>query len=180
MDIVTWWFWGLLFVVLVALYLSQTAGRLDRLHIRVDRARAALDEQLLLRAAVVSEVATSGVLDPATSLLLAEAAHEARTAAPWRRSQAQSDLTDVLRLAFDDPEAVEVARRAPGGADLLDELASATKRVQMASGFLDSAVRSCARVRSQRIVRWLRLAGRAPWPQAESFSDEPPTALVAS
>jgi hypothetical protein len=180
MDIVTWWFWGLLLVVLVALYLNQTAGRLDRLHIKVDQARAALDEQLLLRSSVASDVSTSGLLDPATSLVLAEAAHEARSAAAWGRAQAQSDLTGVLALAFADPEDVEMVRATAVGSDLLDELASVTRRVQLASQFLDDAVRSCARVRGQRIVRWLHLAGRAPWPAAESFDDEPPAALVAA
>ena len=40
--------------------------------------RAALDAQLLRRAAVTLEIAASGLLDPATSVLLASAAHEAR------------------------------------------------------------------------------------------------------
>jgi hypothetical protein len=178
MDIVTWWFWGLLLVVLVALYLNQTAGRLDRLHIKVDQARAALDEQLLVRAGIASDLSTSGILDPATSLVLGEAAHQARIAEPWSRAQAQSDLTDVLQLAFADDEAVALAKAAPGGEELLDELAAAARRVQLASQFLDDAVRSARRVRSQRLVRWLRLAGRAPWPDAEEFADEPPAALL--
>ena len=115
MDIVTWWFWGLLLVVAVALYLNQTAGRLDRLHIRVDNARAALDAQLLLRAAAVSDLATSGLLDPASSLVLAEAAHEARVAVPWHREQPQSDLTEVLVASFSDALDVAALRSEPGG-----------------------------------------------------------------
>jgi len=176
---VTWWFWALILVVLVALYLNQTAGRLDRLHIRVDQARAALEEQLLVRSGVASELASAGVLDPATSLVLAEAAHESRSAAPWARAQAQNDLTGVLQAAFADPEDVELARSVAGGDELLDELAGVTRKVQLASQFLDDAVRSARRVRSQRMVRWLRLAGRAPWPQVEEFADEPPAALLA-
>ena len=42
----------------VVLYLAMTAGRLDRLHIRVDAARASLELQLALRAEVVAEVVT--------------------------------------------------------------------------------------------------------------------------
>jgi len=179
MDIVTWWFWGLLLVVLVALYLNQTAGRLDRLHIRVDNARAALDEQLLLRAAAVSDLATSGLLDPASSLVLAEAAHEARVAVPWHREQPQSDLTEVLLASFADARDVAELRTEPGGRVLVDELADGARRVQLARRFLDDAVRSCARVRVRPMVRWLRLAGRAPWPQSLTFADEVPPALAA-
>jgi hypothetical protein len=174
------WFWTLLLVVVIALYLNQTAGRLDRLHIRVDKAQASLDELLLLRSALVSELATSGLLDPATSVVMAEAAHEARSAAPWSRAQAQTELTQVLQAAFDDPHDVAVLRSEPAGDVLLEELADIIRRVHLAQQFLDDAVRSCVRVRSQRVVRWLRLAGRAPWPVAQSFEDQAPAALAAS
>ena len=42
--------------------------------------RSALDAQLVRRASVSLQLATSGLLDPATALLLADAAHEAREA----------------------------------------------------------------------------------------------------
>src|SRR5208283_1939895 len=54
------------------------AGRLDRMHTRLEAAHAALDVTLVRRSSVALELASSGLLDPATSLLLAEAAHEAR------------------------------------------------------------------------------------------------------
>ena len=66
--------------VLVGFYVSWRASRLDRLHTRVETARAALDAALVRRGAVVLEFASSGLLDPATSLLLAGAAHDARAA----------------------------------------------------------------------------------------------------
>jgi hypothetical protein len=59
-------------------YLSWRAGRIDRLHARVDMARVALDVTLLRRSSVALELATSGLLDPATSLLLAGAVHGTR------------------------------------------------------------------------------------------------------
>lgn len=176
----SWWFWALVVVVLVIGYLSQVAGRLDRLHIRVDKARSGLDKQLLLRSAVVADIAGSGLLDPATSLVLAEAAHEARSAAPWQREEAQGELTEVLQAVFADPEDVAELRADPAGAQLLDDLAEVTRKVQLSRQFLDDAVRGCARVRSQRLVRWLRLAGRAPWPSSATFVDEPPAALGAA
>ena len=42
--------WIVIALVVVAIYLSQMAGRLDRLHIRVDNSRRALQDQLLRRA----------------------------------------------------------------------------------------------------------------------------------
>jgi hypothetical protein len=57
----------------VGVYVSWRAGRIDRLHARVDMARVALDVTLLRRSSVAQELATSGLLDPATSLLLAAA-----------------------------------------------------------------------------------------------------------
>jgi len=57
---------------------SWRAGRLDRMHTRLQAARAALDVTLVRRSSVALELASSGFLDPATSLLLASAAHEAR------------------------------------------------------------------------------------------------------
>jgi len=64
--------------LLIGVYVSWRAGRIDRLHARVEMARAALDVTLLRRSSVALELATSGLLDPATSLLLAAAVHGTR------------------------------------------------------------------------------------------------------
>jgi hypothetical protein len=64
----------------IGVYVSWRAGRIDRLHARVDMARAALDATLLRRSSVALALATSGLLDPATSLLLANAVDGTRTA----------------------------------------------------------------------------------------------------
>src|ERR1700690_3744616 len=65
-------------VLFLGVYVSWRAGRLDRMHARLEAARAALDVTLVRRSSVALELASSGFLDPATSLLLASAAHEAR------------------------------------------------------------------------------------------------------
>ena len=65
-------------VLFLGVYVSWRAGRLDRMHTRLQAARAALDVTLVRRSSVALELASSGFLDPATSLLLASAAHEAR------------------------------------------------------------------------------------------------------
>ena len=68
------------FVVIVLLvaawYLSYSAARLDRLHAKVEGAMSALDAQLIRRAEAALELANSGVLDPASALLIADAATE--------------------------------------------------------------------------------------------------------
>ncbi|CAA9348579.1 MAG: FIG019327: membrane domain, partial [uncultured Frankineae bacterium] len=48
---------GVVLFVLAVLYVSWTAGRLDRLHARVDAAWAALDAALVRRAAAARAVA---------------------------------------------------------------------------------------------------------------------------
>lgn len=173
-----WWFWGLLVVVLVGLYLSQTAGRLDRLHVRVDRARESLDGQLVRRSAAALELATCGALDPATSLVLGEAAVRARTCPEAERPEAEETLTVALAAALPDDDAVAAVRAVAGGDALIDELAAVTRRVELARSFLDDAVRSCAMVRQMRLVQVLHLAGRAPWPTGLVFDAAQPDGLA--
>jgi hypothetical protein len=174
-----WWFWGLLVVVLVGLYLSQTAGRLDRLHIRVDRAGQALEVQLARRAAVAAELAASGLLDPATSLVVAEAAAQTRVADDGdARDEAEAVLTLALDAALPDPAAVAQVAARPGGDELVTELAAVTRRVELAESFLEDAIRSCLMVRERRLVRVLRLAGRAPWPVARPLDVHQPDGLA--
>ena len=165
-------------LIAVALYLSWTAGRLDRLHARIDAARAALDAQLLRRASVAQELATAGVLDPAASIVLYESAHGARQADPEQREVAESDLSQALRAVFAEPDAVTEIREAPGGTAAIGELTQAVRRVPLARRFHNDAVRAARAVRRHRVVRWFRLAGHAPSPLAFEMDDEPPVALT--
>ncbi|MFE4670163.1 hypothetical protein ACFRI7_21265 [Streptomyces sp. NPDC056716] len=170
--------WILAALVAIGLYLSWTAGRLDRLHARIDATRAALDAQLLRRASVAQELATSGVMDPAASIVLYEAAHAARQAEEEQREVAESELSQALRAVFADPHQVEGVRRAPGGEATAHELTEAVRRVPMARRFHNDAVGAARRLREHRKVRWFRLAGHAPFPMAFEMDDEPPAALV--
>src|SRR5258707_4505424 len=90
-------------IAIVGVYVSWRAGRLDRLHARLEAARCALDAALVRRSSVALELASCGLLDPATSVLLAEAAHDAR-AAQTGRELPESDLTRALRAVFSQPE----------------------------------------------------------------------------
>lgn len=169
--------WILVALVVIGLYLSWTAGRLDRLHARIDAARAALDAQLLRRASVTQELATSKVLDPAASIVLYEAAHAARQAEEDQREVAESELSQALRAVFAEEQQLEAVRAAPGGEEAVRELAEAVRRVPMARRFHNDAVGAARRLREHRKVRWFRLAGHAPFPMAFEMDDEPPAVL---
>jgi hypothetical protein len=171
--------WVVLAIVAVGLYLSWTAGRLDRLHARIDAARAALDAQLLRRASVAQELATAGVLDPAASIVLYEAAHAARQAEPEQREVAESELSQALRAVFPESGTLEEVREAPGGTAAIGELTQAVRRVPMARRFHNDAVRAARAVRTHRVVRWFRLAGHAPFPLAFEMDDVPPAPFTA-
>ena len=94
---------AILAVVLWSFYISWRASRLDRLHNRVEAARTALDLALVRRASAASDLASSGLLDPATSLLLADAVRRARQANLDERDLAESDLTRALRATLGEP-----------------------------------------------------------------------------
>ena len=125
--------------ILVGVYVSWRAGRLDRLHARVEAARAALDAALVRRSAVALELAAGGLLDPATSLLIAGAAHDAR-AAGQLDERAQSDLTRALRAALSQPGFRTDLIARTGGDELLAELETAAHQVFIARKFYNDAV----------------------------------------
>jgi hypothetical protein len=156
--------------VLVGVYVSWRAGRLDRLHARVEAARSALDAALVRRSSVALELAACGLLDPATSLLLAGAAHDAR-AAGGPAELAESDLTRALRAALGQP-GFRAALSARGSAEeLLAELEAAAHQVFLARKFYNDAVAATLAARRRWLVRVLRLAGGAPMPEFFEIDD---------
>lgn len=164
-------------LVVLGIYLSWTAGRLDRLHARLDASRAMLDAQFLRRSALVLEIATAGQLDPATSVLLADAASRARTVDDDGRDQAESDLTEVLDAALGDAEDVTALSQDPVVGESFDELAKACRRAAHARRFHNDMVRGAQRLRRKLLVRWLGLAGHAPWPETVELDDSVPAGL---
>lgn len=158
--------WALLAIgvvlLLFAAYASWTAGRLDRLHNRVDLARASLETELSRRSALVAELAGTGILDPASSLLLLDAAHRARTAAlepVEQHEQAESALTRAIHATGTDVEPWS------------GELSLAMRRVQLARRFHNDIVVSTRDLRQRRLVSWFRLAGHAPMPSTIELED---------
>ena len=175
------WLWAVLvFAIAVALllWLSWTANRLDRMHHRIDMARASLDTHLLRRSGAALELAISGSLDPARSLLLVDAASEARAAEEDFES-AESDLSEALRAVLADADEVRVLRQDEGVGQLLTELAADCRKVELARRFHNDVVVSARTLRSRRRVQWLRLAGHAAPLETVDLDDVPPDALVA-
>jgi len=164
-------------VILLGIYLSWTASRLDRLHWRVDASRAVLDAQLLRRSGAALDLAGAGLLDPASAVLVADAASRARTVDEDGREQAESDLTEALGAALADPAYTSTLRSDQGAAAALDELAAACRRASHARRFYNDTVRAARRLRRKVLVRWLGLAGRAPWPETVELHDEMPRGL---
>jgi len=156
--------------VLVGVYVSWRAGRLDRLHARVDGARAALDAALVRRSSVALELAACGLLDPATSLLLAGAAHDAR-AAGEPNELAESDLTRALRAVLSQPDFRACVDDQGNVDELLDELESAANQVFLARKFYNDAVAATQAARRRWLARVLGLAGGAPLPAFFEMDD---------
>lgn len=180
----TGWEWtlGLLVVPLLVLglYLRGLAARLDRLHLSVEVSAAVLDGRLERRAALTREVGLDIGLDPASALLLIDAAttaqHAERTGPT--RTAAESDLSAALRAVFDDDETVAELAEDPVVRSRLAELAEVTYGVALARRFANDAVRAAVALRRRSVVRTLHLAGHAPWPQSRDLDDAPPAALA--
>ncbi|GAA2723854.1 hypothetical protein [Cellulomonas aerilata] len=210
--------WGLLAtaaLVLLVWAVWVEASRLDRLHRKVSASLGVLETQLVRRASVSVELASSGLLDPVSSVLVGEAAFAALDASgegtgtltslppelvrivaeqgdvPPRatagaaagrtavvdRSQVESELSATLRAALEDADEVAEIRAQPGGAVLVEALAAAWFRVQLARRFHNEAVAQTRRVRGKTLVRWLRLAGHAALPDPFDVDDAWPPAL---
>ena len=184
-----WWVW-------------VAASRLDRLHRKVGTSRAVLDAQLVRRATAAAELATSGLLDPVSSVLVGEAAWAALSTQTSElpadllalvgpddipsgstqvlavdRGDIESELSATLREALDDPDEVAALRADPAGDELVDLLASSWYRVQLARRFHNEAVAQTARARSGPLVRLLRLAGHARAPVGVELDDAWPENL---
>lgn len=167
-------------LLFIGLYLRGLAARLDRLHLRVEASEAVLDARLERRAALTREVALETGLDPVSAVLLLDAAttaqHTERTGAP--RIAAESDLSAALRAVFGDRETVQQLTRGDDSRLMLTELADVSNGVVLARRFANDAVRAAVAVRRRGLVRALRLAGHAPWPQSRDLDDAPPEALA--
>ena len=156
-------------VLLLVVYAFWTARRLDRLHARLDAAAAALDAQLRVRAEAAARFAIDGDLPREAVAELAQAAEAAAEAPGLGHDRETAENT--LSRALGDVTAI-------AGADAAGfALADAVTRASFARRFHNDAVRDVLVVRRRRIVRYLRLAGRAPLPSY--FEIVEPVALIS-
>ena len=141
------------------------ATRLDRLHHRVETSWANLDSLLQRRAAIAIEIARSEISDPASSLLLTFAAHQAREASVKDRSQAETGLSGALGILLETSTAVQNLAEQ----DLLRELTELNEKIKVAVALHVESVNRTQLIRSKWIIRTFRLAGRAPLPVTYEF-----------
>lgn len=185
---------AILALVLWSFYISWRASRLDRLHNRVEAARTALDLALVRRASAASDLASSSLLDPATSLLLADAVHRARQANPAERDLAESDLTRALRATLGEPgirgeldngggdlspgpgasgqdSGRDGVAEEEGAEELFDEVEKAARQVFIARKFYNDVAGRTLDARRRPLARVLRLSGSARQPEFFDMDD---------
>jgi hypothetical protein len=155
----------LFIIAILGWYLSFLATRLDRLHHRVETSWANLDSLLQRRAAIAIEIARSEISDPASSLLLTFAAHQAREASVKDRSQAETGLSGALGILLESSTAVQSLAEQ----DLLRELTELNEKIKVAIALHVESVNRTQLIRSKWIIRTFRLAGRAPLPVTYEF-----------
>lgn len=152
--------WCLMSAVVVLLvagwWLSWVATRLDRAHARAERSWAVLDTHLVRRAQRAVQQAQAPGVDPASALLVCDAAGAAleRDLTPGAREQAESTLTHVLQLV------------ALTGLEVEQDRATLARRLH------NDAVSTARAIRRRRVVRVFRLAGRAAVPRPFEMADD--------
>lgn len=173
-------------VAVIGVVLVSLAQRVDRLHRRVISSRSMLETQLVRRAEAAAELAGGGLLDPASSVVVGEAAWDAAVHAPRlvggsgqelaevgvERGLVESALTMDLRAALGSPQDQAELRQNPATAAALDRLAHTCYRAQLARRFHNDAVVSTQRLRRNPLVRIFHLAGRAAMPATFEMDDE--------
>jgi hypothetical protein len=141
--------WALLLVVVIAvaalvgLWLSLTASRLNRLHIRTDAARLSLEGALQARSAVVSAIRPE----------LGRAA--GRTTAVALKASDMGARSDSENILLRQLSAGDLANPA---------MVEASVKVDIAARFYNDAVGDTRDLRKRPVVRVFRLAGSAPLP----------------
>jgi hypothetical protein len=160
-------------VCTLAIYVTWTAGRLDRLVARVESASSALDAQLVRRAGVAAELAAHArrhrLLPEAVAEAMEDTALAAQAAVPEDRERCENDLSRAIRESL---ELLTPGRRGKTER-LLDDLSAAAVKVGLARQFFNDAVRDHRDQRGRWLPRILARGKPAPPP----FFDIDDTAL---
>ncbi len=175
---VGWLFLAVGLAIVLSMWVTFTLTRLDRLHARVDAAWAALDGQLVRRAAALLHVAESpdsGL--PERLRGPSEQAAQHALSIKDAKPQASVDLDDyrVARQRAENAVGHAIAELAEVAVMLypfaVAELSEGAARVRVARRFYNDAVRDTRSLRSRRMPRVLRLAGRRAMPQFFDIDD---------
>jgi hypothetical protein len=165
---VGWLLLAVSLTVLLTMWVTFTLTRLDRLHARVDAAQAALDAQLVRRAAALLHVAES----PDSAVAEQHRAHYETVA----RAALNVDTTE--RPGVENAVGRALTDLALGAgelrADAAAELREAAARVLISRRFYNDAVRDTRTLRARRMPRLLHLAGRRAMPQFFDIDDTLP------
>jgi len=163
-----WFIATLVLVILLTVWITFTLTRLDRLHARVDAAQAALDAQLVRRAAALQHVAGSGGvgLSDSDRGRYQRVAEQALAASDPDREATENEVGRVVSELASTPQRLTPAAAA--------ELREAGTRVQIARGFYNDAVRDTRALRRRRMPRVLHLAGRRGLPLFFDIDDTVP------
>jgi hypothetical protein len=160
-------------VIIVALIIgwrvTWLATRVDRANVRAERTWAALDAALLRRAQRALELVLMTGIDPATALLVSDAATAALEPNQSRhdRERAESYLSHVLDA---------VGSMLPGSSSRLE---AECARASICRRLHNDAVATALSLRRRRTVRILKLAGRAIEPRPFEMADGAMCTLTA-
>lgn len=165
---VGWLVLAVLVAMLVTTHVTFTLTRLDRLHARVDAAQAALDAQLVRRAAALRHVAEFGGSGVPVEL---RRHYEALARAALASSgDDRQDAENALGRAVTELAASPVPPPPDDAAELLE----AAARVRLARRFYNDAVRDTRALRARRLPRLMRMAGRRALPEFFDIDDTVP------
>lgn len=147
-------------VIALGVWAYSTANRLDRLHVRSDQARDALEAALSRRAVVARTVAIS-LAGPISDTAAVDQAGRLTALADRAERADWSDRETIENQLAAALSAIDITTLRP---QLVAELADAEARVLIARRFHNDAVRDTLALRTRRPVRMLHLGGTAPLP----------------
>ena len=179
MPLIAWFALAIVLAVLLTMWVTFTLTRLDRLHARVDAAEAALDAQLVRRAAAAQHLLDA----PGSPRVLADRASLTTALRQvTRHDTADAPAAAGQRQALENAVGRAVAEllAVPGTPDPAaeSELREAAARVLIARRFYNDAVRDTRALRARRMPRLLHLAGHRAEPDFFDIDDTLPPAAI--
>ena len=153
-------------VLVCGAWFSWTAGRLDRMHLRLEAAQASLvPSSSIGRRWRASSRAVASPTRPRPCCCSRPPGTPGRAPGQWaERWLAESDLTATL-FAVDLP--------SPDHEPLMAELTDVARKAGMARRIHNDVASTTQRLHNRRRVRWFHLAGHATPPRMIDFDDRP-------